>query len=75
VHDCEIAVYRARGRKLGTLRGTEVTGAAGALGELRDFVFGADGEILALVLAAPGGKLRVRPGADVRVAPPRLLTA
>ena len=71
----EIAFYRARGRSLGALRGAEVTGAGGALGELRDVAFGADGEILELVVAGPDGKLRVCPGADVRVAPPRYMPA
>jgi len=71
----EIAFYRARGTRLGTLRGGEVTGAAGALGELRDVAFGADGELLELVVAGPDGELRVRPAADVRVAPSRLSTS
>ena len=70
----EIAFYRARGTRLGTLRGVEVTGAAGALGELRDVAFGADGEILELVVAGPDGELRARPAADVRVARPRVTT-
>ena len=71
----EIAFYRSRGTKLGRLRGAEVTGAAGALGELRDVVFGAGGEILDLVVAGPDGELRVRLGADVRVVSRRVSTA
>jgi sporulation protein YlmC with PRC-barrel domain len=71
----EIAFYRTRGRSLGALRGAEVNSAGGALGELRDVAFGADGKILELVVAGRDGKLRVRPGADVRVAPPRYMPA
>ena len=68
----EVAFYRARGRTLGSLREAEVTSAAGPLGALRDVAFDADGEIRELVVAAPSGELRVRPGADVRVASPRV---
>src|SRR5438067_9876805 len=32
----EVAFYRARGRTLGSLRGAEVTSAAGTIGSLRD---------------------------------------
>ena len=70
----EIAFYRARGAGLGTLRGVEVTGAAGGLGKLRDVAFGAGGEILELVLSSPDGELRVRPAADVRVGRRRIST-
>jgi sporulation protein YlmC with PRC-barrel domain len=71
----EVAFYRARGRTLGSLRGAEVTSATGPLGSLRDVVFGAGGEVRELVVAAPSGELRVRPGADVRVAAPRASAA
>src|SRR5205814_5679863 len=70
-----VAFYRARGRTLGSLRGAEVTSAAGPIGSLRDVVFGAGGEVRELVVAAPSGELRVRPGADVRVAAPRASAA
>src|SRR5205823_4825245 len=71
----EIAFYRARGTKLGRLRGGVVAGAAGVLGQLRDVVFGAGGEIVELVVGGPDGELRVRPGADVRAAPRRASAA
>ncbi|HYZ76257.1 MAG TPA: PRC-barrel domain-containing protein [Gaiellaceae bacterium] len=71
----EVAFYRARGRTLGSLRGAEVTSTAGPLGSLRDVVFGAGGEVRELVVAAPSGELRVRPGADVCVAAPRASAA
>ena len=71
----EVAFYRARGRTLGSLRGVEVTSSAGPLGSLRDVVFDAGGEVRELVVAAPSGELRVRPGADVRVAAPRASAA
>ena len=71
----EVAFYRARGRTLGSLRGAEVTSAAGSVGSLRDVVLGSDGAVRELVVAAPSGELRVRPGADVRVAAPRVSAA
>jgi uncharacterized protein YrrD len=71
----EIAFYRARGRTLGSLRGAKVTSGRRALGSFRDVVFGADGEILELVVAGPAGELRVPPGAAVRVAAPRASAA
>ena len=71
----EIAFYRARGRTLGSLRGAKVTRGRRPLGTLRDVAFGVDGEICELLVAAPSGELRVRPGADVRVAAPRASAA
>lgn len=63
----ELAFYRARGTTLGSLRGAEVTNAAGPLGDLRDIVFDPDGAIRELVVAGPDER-SVLPGADVRVA-------
>ena len=71
----EIAFYRARGKTLGALRGAKVTRGRRPLGTLRDVAFGSDGEICELLVAAPSGELRVRPGADVRVAAPRASAA
>lgn len=60
----ELAFYRARGSTLGSLRGGEVTSAAGSLGGLRDVAFDPAGAIRELVV----GERRVPLGADVRVA-------
>ena len=71
----EIAFYRARGKTLGALRGAKVTRGRRPLGTLRDVAFGSDGEICELLVAAPSGELRVRPGADVHIAAPRASAA
>ena len=64
----ELAFYRARGHRLGALRGARIAAAGGEAGTLRDVVFEDDGAIRELVVATPAGERRIPPGADVRVA-------
>ena len=71
----ELAFYRARGRTLGSLRGSEVANAGGALGTFRDVVFEPGGAIHELVVATPAGERRVSPSRDVRIAARRASAA